>query len=652
MPPTTATDGTPVDPTAAALTRSIRQVETGGDYNASGKSGERGAYQWMPGNYEAMAKEAGLDPTDFSPVNQDKAAYHRVKSLLDQGYTQSQVASLWNSGSPDWQGKVGVNKEGIAYDVPAYVEKVKQAYLQQMGGQPQSGYVNPTQPQQNTPTGYGYVTPPAPAPPAPQAPIAQPEPDRGLIGNVLHGASGILAGAEKPFIGVGAIPVQAGVAAYNALTGSHIADPYAQGISAGIPGVAQKTQVTPLNLEKKAGDIAQVASYAVPGTEGAGLLAGAAGSGLLQGAGSAMSEGKGLADVAASGALGAGTNLALAGGAQALGTGVRALGDTASGAGEAKALQGIRDAYSSALNLNASERGFEARSGKDLAQVLMENQAPLGRYENGTLDASQAIPKLQAALEPLNEEANKIVSNPELNTKASNFISLDNIQKELESRIKSSNLDSLEKEKSLKSAQKLLDATRREYGDVVSPQVGEKIKQELQGSAFKKALTTSDALQKNTTYLASNVFKNNVEKAIGGDAGKAYRDLNMQRGDLVDAITRLTKLDGVRLLKGGRLGNIAAGAVGAISGAASGFGPFGVLAGDYFGTKAAEFLNNPATKIGVAQAKAKAAGLLPRAIGSTGKTVGKAVSGVGNTIQKTARPAGLLGNIMYSNNAL
>ncbi len=136
--------GTDMD--ALNLTHAIALSESGSggkpNYNAKGASGEHGAYQWMPGNFESGAKSAGLDPNDFSPMNQDKVAYAQVKEYKDKGYDPGQISSLWNSGSPNnWQNHSGTNKMGVNYDTPAYVKKVQQNYQQLKGTQ--SGY-NPT----------------------------------------------------------------------------------------------------------------------------------------------------------------------------------------------------------------------------------------------------------------------------------------------------------------------------------------------------------------------------------------------------------------------------------------------------------------------------------------------------------------------------
>ncbi len=155
MQPTTqiqASDGTQLDPSVVALAKSIRSAESKNDYNAQGKSGERGAYQWMPGNFEKDAQRFGLDPNDFSPINQDKVAYHALLEDKKAGLTPEQATSKWNSGDPNayLQNHTGTNSQGVSYDTPTYVKNVigqyngyKQQYLQQ---NPQPN--QPTQPTQ------------------------------------------------------------------------------------------------------------------------------------------------------------------------------------------------------------------------------------------------------------------------------------------------------------------------------------------------------------------------------------------------------------------------------------------------------------------------------------------------------------------------
>lgn len=160
----------PIDQQALNLTHAIALQESGKNgkpnYDAVGDNGtSHGAYQWQPGNFESAAKEAGLDPTDLSPENQDKVAYYQVKKYKDEGYQPAQIASLWNSGSPDnWQNHSGttvINGKSISYDTPAYVQGVKSYYNELSGNQNTSSGNNNQQPSSTgTPTSddQGYIT--------------------------------------------------------------------------------------------------------------------------------------------------------------------------------------------------------------------------------------------------------------------------------------------------------------------------------------------------------------------------------------------------------------------------------------------------------------------------------------------------------------
>lgn len=139
----TAKDGTKLDASVVNLAKAIRTVESGGNYDAKGASGEHGAYQWMPNNFEAGAKKYGLDPNDKSPISQDKVAYNTLKEWKDQGLTPAQIAAKWNSGGTEWEGKVGTNKFGVKYDVPAYVNKVVDAFRAVKAGQEPIGAAKP-----------------------------------------------------------------------------------------------------------------------------------------------------------------------------------------------------------------------------------------------------------------------------------------------------------------------------------------------------------------------------------------------------------------------------------------------------------------------------------------------------------------------------
>ena len=655
----TLQDGTQLDPGVVKVMRTIRKIESQDKYDAVGDSGASyGAYQWnndnvplkpgqLPSHWKNAAQQyLGDGNAPMTPANQNKVAYQQILAYKQAGRQPEEIDALWNGAKkdPTTNKFVHLNQQRA--------QQFREALLGGTQQPNQTGqFVNPNAHQQPN---NSFVQPPPQITPDVSVPSQQletpPKPvnqvDPNIPGSKPWDTMGLLRKMESPFLGVAAIPTQ-GLAS---LLGQ--SDPFQKGIGSDLVQGGNKApgDVTPLvdpltnkitakTIEQKAGDAAQVGSYMVPGS---GVLS-AAGMGALQGAGASMSKGEGITDVLQQGALGAAVGGGTALAAKGIGYGLGKAGDFISGEGHTKAIRGIKDAYSSALNLNASERAFEGRSGKDLAQVLLDNQAPLSKYENGTLDASAAIQKLQEALDPLNAEATKVLSSPQGVVKD---VVLTDVLGQVKSRIQSLPISQAEKNMAVKQAEKLLMAEAQQYGDAVTPEVADRIKQGLWGTTFKRNVTSGDALRGNVSYLTGNTLKTEIEKAVAGtDAGNVLPALNAQRSDLVDAIKRLIKLDGVRGIRGGRVGNIAGGLVGTIIGSQTG-GVLGGLAGDYFGTKAASFLNNPATKLAIAKARANVAGKVPGLLGRAAKPVGNAIANTGAGISKMARPAGLLGNLL------
>lgn len=143
-----------LDPSITALAKAIGKSESGGNYTAKGKSGEYGAYQFTKPTWTTWAGKFLGDPNaEMTPENQDKVAYSQIKEWGSQGYKPAQIASLWNSGKPDWEGNVGTNKFGVKYDTPAYVQSVGKAYEELNKGQDvqpdQSNPSNVNAPQQS-----------------------------------------------------------------------------------------------------------------------------------------------------------------------------------------------------------------------------------------------------------------------------------------------------------------------------------------------------------------------------------------------------------------------------------------------------------------------------------------------------------------------
>jgi len=126
-----------LDQDVVNLAKAIRQVETGNNPKP-GASGELPSrYQFMPATWRTLAKKhLGDENAKLSLENENRVAYTQIKEWKDSGYKPDQIASMWNSGKPDWQGKVGVNSAGVKYDVPGYVAKVGNAYKQIKGVTP------------------------------------------------------------------------------------------------------------------------------------------------------------------------------------------------------------------------------------------------------------------------------------------------------------------------------------------------------------------------------------------------------------------------------------------------------------------------------------------------------------------------------------
>ncbi len=144
-----------MDQDAINLAKAIRQTESGGDFNAKGKSGESGAYQWTSDTWKKQAQDILGNPNaEMSPSNQNAVAYGSIKKMKDKGLNPAEIAATWNSGSSTgWENKIGTNSKGVHYDVPKYVKSVTDAYQEiKQGGSVGADPNNPSStaaPQEN-----------------------------------------------------------------------------------------------------------------------------------------------------------------------------------------------------------------------------------------------------------------------------------------------------------------------------------------------------------------------------------------------------------------------------------------------------------------------------------------------------------------------
>lgn len=81
--------------------------------------------QFLPSTWRLFSKQVYGEVREMTPVRERYVAYKMIEGWLEDGYNAKQIAAIWNSGSPhNWENKRGVNKHGVAYDVPHYVHSV------------------------------------------------------------------------------------------------------------------------------------------------------------------------------------------------------------------------------------------------------------------------------------------------------------------------------------------------------------------------------------------------------------------------------------------------------------------------------------------------------------------------------------------------
>lgn len=270
-----------LDPDVVKLAQSIRQVESNNNFNAVGDNGEsHGAYQFNKGNFAHWATQFGLDPNDFSPKNQDRVAYAKMKTWKDQGYHAGEIAAMWN-GAHMQDGRPVANN-------PEYVKKVEAA-LKQVPGLPSAAPAAAFNP---APFSSGAVS-------GPEVPSVQEDIKQNVKSGAKSFAKGIL-----PALGNFGVGVVKGVGNLENDTLGKLADK----ILPPNPGTSSATQqerqqMTPKGTSQKVGNV--VGKYVLPAvaatTTGGAALEGAVPGLVSEGVptlaskgSSALKSGKGL----------------------------------------------------------------------------------------------------------------------------------------------------------------------------------------------------------------------------------------------------------------------------------------------------------------------------------------------------------------------
>jgi hypothetical protein len=135
-----------LDPQVVNLAKAIRQTESNGNFQAQGKSGEYGAYQYTPDTWAKDSQQylgQSVDLKQATPQQQNEVAYKKLAALKAKGYNIGQIASIWNAGEDEpnaytgkfsnGQSSVG-EKNGVRFDVPQYAKSVASTYQQYKAG--------------------------------------------------------------------------------------------------------------------------------------------------------------------------------------------------------------------------------------------------------------------------------------------------------------------------------------------------------------------------------------------------------------------------------------------------------------------------------------------------------------------------------------
>lgn len=172
---------TQLDPGVVNLTKAIRQTESGGNFQATGASGEYGAYQFTAPTWSKLAGkylgDSSIPLQSATPEQQNQVAYKQIADWKNSGYNVGQIASMWNAGEGEpnaYQGtfsngkpSVGTNSYGVSYSVPDYAKSVLSAYQTlKAGGQVGADPNNPSStaaPQPN-PSGAWFPSSPTDSP--------------------------------------------------------------------------------------------------------------------------------------------------------------------------------------------------------------------------------------------------------------------------------------------------------------------------------------------------------------------------------------------------------------------------------------------------------------------------------------------------------
>ena len=569
-----------LDQDAVNLAKAIRQNESGGNFQARGKSGEYGAYQYRPDTWSSYSQKHLGRPVALeqaTPEEQNEVTYKQIKEWKDQGYNVGQIASMWNSGKPNayldpkYKGK---NSYGAEYDVPKYAETVAKTYQALKAGQDAPGIAGPStvtaNVQQPEEKGPGVVqgmiqTVARPLLKTIASGDALYESVKGL-GKAVFGKDTTANKQEvdrittegKDFGYFGKVtPIGAGFDVTKGVSENKDALKDAVGT-----GLEASTFIAPVGAVGKAAQAIKGGRAATVAAKGA--FAGAE-AGILQGAGSALQEkGSTLGDVTKGAAFGALGGAAAGGVFGGIGGQLGKLGgrgrQNAAINSNMKGLSEIENANAPLRRYVAEQqtRGFDVK--KDIASTDLLNGAV---DKEGVIRTSDSIAQYQKALEGKEGVIRKVLE------KEGSTVKADELEKMMLDSIHKRGLKGAAKKRAQTEARQDIEAYIEEAGSTDIPLT---LVHDAKVDKYSN-LDYSKEESKKAGKAIAKALKRAVEK---NTRSIEVQEVNKELSRHFANIGFLEKLDGKRVL-GGRLGKYFAQTIGGIAG--SHLGPLGTIVG-------------------------------------------------------------------------
>lgn len=577
-----------MDQDAINLAKAIRQAETG-NKPVAGKSGElKSRYQFLPSTWKSWSKQyLGIDNAPLTLENENKVAYSKIKELKDKGLNPAQIASVWNSGSTKWEGKVGVNKQGVKYDVPLYVNRVYSEYQKIKGVGPATGaslrsQYEQRQPQPPTVQMQRIERQQQGLPVARNENRVEPTFVGGMVREALGGGIAKLGESiraipkairgediNKPryskYLGKEVSRIGAGFDVTKGLTKENLnalKDSGAVGLEftsyLPITGVVGKTAraIPTLSklLVKQAGKVAlkRIGMNVVEGTVGTAMYEGAR---RLQGE---KDRGNFFENVAyggvgglAFGTLGAGLSRGIRQGRRTLAS----LGGKIPEDIVTESTQRLKGAWRQLVDNYKDLRTFrnkQAKYGRNIEEVLTD-EVLVPEIKEGKVDTQKLLPevdnRIKAQAEQLSEYAKKFDFMP---------IKIDEVQKVAEKVIRDtpSLTATGEYRTALNELERRMTGLREIYGETIVPSQLNTIRVEM--NKITKAFG-GDVFKQDVADAIADAVREKLDNVIQDDA---FRRGNAKVGDLINVRKFLQKVDG-KQVGGGRFSQAFAGMAGA-----------------------------------------------------------------------------------------